>query len=442
MSDTLQEAPVWNWAAWTIVDGELATQATADLFIPFDGVANLADYTNIATQAQAEAAPIIGAAEAIVMNELLAYMQDLAAEEIVPFGEESAFFLSLEYSYHQPSIPAGGNVAAFLTPYVQEWAVARGYNPGPGYVAPPPPTLPTPSQGEKTVVAQGSKITSSTVTGGSSAGVSGDQVSTALAITFNNAMQVLAKVIDDMLPNLAPGQVPQALDQLNSATTVLERQIAGVMSDLDKADTGSLAAQLNGALEALHGLSQEVNTLAEQMATKADSGLEDGINANTAEIAALSTTVGTIVHSSIPELANGLDALIADVGTMDTKLTGTIEPELTKVTQDTAANTTELSGTDKECLDQLCDAINNVTNPIKSGGADSGLLKKLGGLLGTVFAAEGILALVTTFETLLNAPAVYSAVVQDMPTMATWAEQAANVIASDLTWSGPLKAGG
>jgi hypothetical protein len=432
MPDTLQEAPIWDWAAWTIVDGELATQATADLFIPFDGVNNLSDYTTRATQAQAASGDVIGAAEAIVMNELLAYMQDLAAEEIVPFGEESAFFLSLEYNYNQPSIPTTGNIAAFLTPYVQQWAAARGYNPGPDYVAPPPPTLPSPSQGEKSVVTQGSKIAPSTVTGGTPEGVSGDQVSTALAITFNNAMEVLAKVIDDMLPNLAPGQVPQALDQLNSATTVLERQIAGVMSDININVKGSLAGELNGALQTLHGLAQEVNTLADDVAMKADSKIGDDVNANTAAIAALSTTVGTVVGSSIPDLANGLGTLTSTVGSLDTEVNTEIKPQLSQVTDETNANTQMLSGTDKDCLDQLCDAEGNVINPIKDGNATPGLLKKLGSLLGVAWLASALLGIGDAIVTLLDAPLALQAVSQDVEQLASWAESAATSIEANL----------
>lgn len=419
----------------------MATQATADLFIPFDSVTDLQSYTAMANQALTSSTDVLGAAEAIVMNELLAYMQDLAAEDIVPFGEESAFFLHLEYAAGQPSIPTTGNITAWLAPYVSSWAASRGYNPGPDYVAPPPPTLPTPSVGQTTVARGAREVTPSQV---GNTGFTPDQaasIQAAIGIASADILKVQAAVIDAMLPNLKPGQVTQALDQLNTAATVLERQMAGVLSDVNVNIKGSMAAQLNGALEALHGLSQEVNTLAEQMATKADSGILDDVTTNTAEIAVLSGAVKTIMDTSIPDLANGLDALTADVGTMDTKLTNQIEPELSQVSQTTDNLTNELSGTDKECLDQLCDAINNVSNPIKEGGATPSLLKGLGNLL-TKGIELGILAtIVDALVTVADAPVALSAVVQDTELMSKWATSAAGVITKDYSWLGPLPHG-
>ena len=308
-------------------------------------------------------------------------------------------------------------------------------------MAPPPPVLPNPSLGQQSVAKSAQAITPSTITPGLPQGVSPEAVSAALAVTAVDVLWVVAHVIDDMLPNMAPGQVPQALSQLNQAATVLERQMAGVLSDVDVNVKGSMAAELNGALEALHGLSQEVNTLAEQMATKADSGILDDVNTNTAQIALVSGAVtalaGEVTNTVMPEL----DSLNVDVGELDTTVNDQIKPELAQVTEQTTANTLELSGTDKECLDQLCDAINNVSNPIKEGGATPGLLKGLGNLL-TKGIELGILAtIVDALVTVADAPVALSAVVQDTELMSKWATSAANVITTDYSWLGPLPHG-
>lgn len=356
----------------------------------------------------------------------------------LPYTDVQPFFNWLRGPMNMYSIPPSLVQGGGFNQLLAQYAVERLGMDIPTYVAPAPPELPSPSVGQTTVAKGAREVVPSQVASPAISSEQASAISAAIGIATADILKVQAAVVDAMLPNLKPGQVTQALDQLNTATNALENQMTGVLTTLNKNATGSLAAQLNGALEALHGLAQEVNTLAEQMGEKASSQLETDLNTNTAEIGIVGAGLATVVGTTIPVLEGQLGTLTGQVNSITDKVNDDIAPELTKTTAQTAANTDMLSGTDKDCLDALCDAEGNVIDPITEGGATPSLLKKLGGLLGGFFAAEGIMALVTTLETLLNAPAVYSAVVQDMPTMATWAEQAANVIATDLSWSGPI----
>ena len=126
MSDTLQ-GPIVDWAPFVLdAEGNLATQALVNASLPFDTVTDAASFTAASDQMFAEARNILTPAAFGALQEITAYLQDLAAEDIVPYGEESAFFLHLEYAKNVPDIPTTGNIAAFLTPYVQEWAASRG----------------------------------------------------------------------------------------------------------------------------------------------------------------------------------------------------------------------------------------------------------------------------------------------------------------------------
>lgn len=359
----------------------------------------------------------------------------------LPYQSVKPFFNWLRTSQDMVSIPPELVAGDGFNQLLAQYATERLGLTIPTYVPPGPPQLPSPSIGQTTVAKGAREITPSQV---GNTGFTPDQaasVQAAIGIASADILKVQAAVIDAMLPNLHPGQVTQALDQLNTAANALENQMAGVLTTLNKNATGSLAAQLNGALEALHGLSQEVNTLAEQMATKADSGILDDVNTNTAQIALVSGAVtalaGEVANAVMPEL----DSLNVDVSELDTTVNDQIKPELQQVTEQTTANTLELSGTDKECLDQLCDAINNVSNPIKEGGATPSLLKGLGNLL-TKGIELGILAtIVDALVTVADAPVALSAVVQDTELMSKWATSAAGVITKDYSWLGPLPHG-
>lgn len=422
-----------------------------------------ADFQSQLAQVYAQAGEVLSPSQLTLYQEAVNPLGDAVNDGIVPPSQARDFFYWLLGNQDIADIPVV-NTYAFVEGYVVKWAQQNGWatygpNPLPTPIvtqppqsinappplpgaANPPAVLPTPSVGQSTTARGAREIVPTTINPPGIDTGTAQAIQAAVGVATADMLKLQAAITDTMLPNMAPGQVPEALTQLNTAVNALENQMGQVRSGKWPRGFVGLQEAVGGALQALNGLSQEVGILAQQMATKADSGLEDAITAIKHEADGTAATVATVVGTTVPFLEGELGSLTGQVNGLVDTVDNEIKPELSTVTQEAAANTDKLSGTDKDCLDQLCDAEGNVINPITEGGATPSLLRKLGGLLGGLFAAEGIMALVTTIETLLNAPAVYSAVAQDMPTMATWAEQAANVIASDLSWSGPLNAGG
>jgi uncharacterized protein YoxC len=354
----------------------------------------------------------------------------------LPYTKVSAFFNWLRTSQDMVSLPPELVQGDGFNQLLAQYAVERLGLTVPTYIAPGPPELPSPSHGQ-TVVAKGAReVTPSQVPGADLSPASVAAIQTAIGVASADILKVQAAVIDAMLPNLAPGQVTQALDQLNTAANALENQMTGVLTTLNKNATGSLAAQVNGALETLNGLAQEVGILAQDVAMKAESKIGDDVNANTAEIGVLSGAVATIVGTAIPDLAQGLQGLTGQVGALDNTVTNQIEPQLAQTTEQTAANTDTLSGTNKECLDQLCDALNNVTSPIEEGGSTPSLLKQLGSLLTRGLEIGALMSLVEGLVTLANTKIAVNAIISDTETITGWAVKAAGVIETDFDLSG------
>lgn len=365
-------------------------------------------------------------------------LQDAITADELPYEDAAGFFNWLRYTKGEPTISIadaqGGQINAWLVEYGTR---VLGLT-IPGAPAPGPVELPSPSVGQTTVAKGAREVKPAPVEAPTLSQEQATAIQNAIGVAAADILKVQAAVIDAMLPNLEPGQVPQALNQLNTAANALENQIAQVMKTLDADQQGSLAAQLNGALEALHGLSQEVNLLAEQVAEKASSALETSINTNTAEIALVAGELGAVVNTALPALSSQIDTVATQAEATAATVANKVEPELAQVTTTTDNLTNELSGTDKECLDQLCDAINNVSNPIKNGGATPDLLGKLGGLLKKALELGIVASLADVLVTIADAPIAYNAVVQDTLTISKWATDAAGAITADLSWMGPL----
>jgi hypothetical protein len=303
---------------------------------------------------------------------------------------------------------------------------------------PAPAPLPTPSQGQVTTSTAMATVTSSTVTGGTDEGTSAAQVSAALAVTAVGILEVVAKVFDAFLPHMAPGQVPEALGQLNQAVHVLEDQLAVLRATTTGHAVGSLSGQITALQAALALVQTNITDLTNQLAEKADSGLEDDLAGTKSQVSELAGTVGTLSAVTVPALAGGLATLTSTVGALDSEVTDKIAPQLNATTEATAANTAMLSGTDQDCLDELCDAENNVTNPIKEGGATPSLLKQLGSMLGKAFELGLIASFLDGLLTILDAKAAVQGVVSDTEVITAWATSAAQVVEADLSWRGQL----
>lgn len=356
---------------------------------------------------------------------------------IVPPGVAGQFWFWLAYNAGVTLIPAA-TAYAFVKGYILQWLADLGIKTEPFGSSPAPAPLPSPTEGQKTVTGSSQDKGKVTVSGGTAEGTSGAQVSAALGVVFVDAMRVLADVTDAMLPGMAPGQVPQALSQLNAAVNALENQMAQVRAGVWPRGYQAALGALNGGLQALHGLEQEVGILANQMAEKADSALESDIKAAEKQIGDNTAAINTINTMSIPELGAALGTLAGTVGVLQGQVDNQIAPELDATKAEAAATAAELSGTDKECLDQLCEALNAATNPPGSQPAGSSpfsllksLLTKGAEILALMTLADGILGI-------LDMQLAVSGVVSDTTTITRWAEQSAAVITADLTWGGGL----
>lgn len=457
MSDTLQEGPLIDWGIWPEGEDDMPSQMLTEVAIYLDNGDTPADFEERYGEVVASMEQVLDEQQQLAMAGFLNAVSDALQQGELDYGQVAGFTFWLEYNMSQPDIPSDEDIQDVISQWIDQYATTHNLpvpvgrtTPGPlvqgliesaNAASPLPnppqaaPALPSPSQGQQAVVRGTTTIKPSTVTGGTPEGTSAAQVSAALAVTAVDILQVVAHVFDDMLPNMAPGQVPDALGQLNRAINVLENQVSRLMSDVDVNVKGSMGAQLNGALQTLNGLAQEVNILAEDVAEKASSALGTHVNNNSTAIAGVTATVAGLVGSAIPELASGLGSLTGQVGQLEDTVTNKVQPELDKVADQTATNTDTLSGTDKDCLDALCDAEGNVINPITKGGATPSLLGKLGSLLGLGWAVGTLFSLMDAIETLFQAPLALQAVVADVEQLASWAESAAISIEQELPFA-------
>jgi hypothetical protein len=436
--------------------GEGSVLALADWWpdIPYDATADEA-VSAIEAALQSEQADLAPEVFNFV-QETSDAMVDAINDGIVPPGQSGGFWLWLAGAGGLTLI-AAGSAYAITQGKILQWAQSMGWatlvgppEPTPAVqafiesanaamplpsVPVPAPVLPTPTQGQTTVVQGATGITPSTVTGGTAEGTSADQVSAALAVTFVDAMRVVASVFDAFLPNMAPGQVPEALGQLNTAVNALESQMSQVRNGVWPRGFVGLQEAVNGGLQALHGLEQQVNNLTEQMATKADSGLEDAITAVKTEADGTAAQVETILGTTVPVLEGELGTLTGQVNQLTDTVDNTVSPELAQLTTQVQANTDKLNLTDDECLEDLCDTVNNVSKPIENGGATPSLLRNLGSLLGLGWALSTLFGLMTAVATLLDAPVALQVVVEDVEQLASWAESAATSIELELPFA-------
>ena len=438
------------------ITGEGSTLAIADWWptIPLDATPEEA--TNLIEQALQAVQPTLAPEVYDFVQSVSDAMTDAINDGIVPPSQSGGFWLWLA-SAGGLSLIAAGSAYAITQGKIVQWAQSMGWatlvgppEPTPAVqafiesataaspmpsVQVPAPVLPSPSLGQQAVVRGTTAIRPSTVTGGTAEGTSAAQVSAALAVTAVDVLRVVAQVFDDMLPNMSPGQVTAALDQLNAAVNALEAQMQQVRNGVWPRGFKGLQEAVGGALQALNGLEQEVNTLAQDVAMKAESAIGDAVNANTKAVAGVTATVAGLVGSAIPFIEGEVGSLTQQVSDLGDTVTNTIEPELAQVTQDTAANTKMLSGTDQDCLDELCDDQTNVTKPIRNGGATPSLLGKLGSLLGLGWALGTLFTLMDAIATLLDAPVALQVIVADVEQLSSWASSAATSIELELPFA-------
>jgi hypothetical protein len=263
-------------------------------------------------------------------------------------------------------------------------------------------------------------------------------ISTAISVALRDVQKLVAGGIDQMLPNMAPGQVPQALSQLYSAVAILEAQYARMRQQLSGPDDSSVLSTLAAIESTLSEVQDDVIVAEEQLELKAGSSLETQVVGIGDQTTANTSAISTITEQTIPPIAEGLAATTLVANAVNSTVTNDVVPQLATTTEMATQSAATLALTDADCLAELCDAENNVTKPIQAGGATPSLLKSLGGLLGKALELGFAATIIDTLLTIFDAKAAVSGVVSDTETLAAWAESAAGVITSDLSWQGQL----
>lgn len=427
-----------------IIDGELGTESTSAMFgqgIDRYGTVAVTDtpaemLSSLQAETPAELWPSL--------QKMIDQVEDVTGLKWVQPLEVPAFFDWLNVDQGIAAITPDWVDSGQLYNYAYSWAQATGaLPPGIPVAAPatapvPAPVLATPTQGTTTTTDIASTLVQRTVTAPGLTVAEAKAISTAISVALADVQTLVAGGIDKMLPNLAPGQVPQALSQLYSAVRILEAQGAKMRQQLSGPDPGAVGTTLAGIAEALGNMQAEVTTLSDQFALVDPSALEaqvstigDQVNTNTSSLA-------NITENKLPEIGAALAAGAAATSALTTTVDTQVVPQLAQVATTTEANAAMLALTDADCLAGLCDAEGNVINPITKGGATPSLLGQLGNLLKDALYLGLAASIVETILTVFDAKAAVSSVVSDTETLAGWAESAANVIASDLSWQGQL----
>lgn len=337
-----------------------------------------------------------------------------------------------------PQVVASGE----LVDLARRWAGAPApHAPAPAPAPPVPPAKAPPTPAHVAVHAAAITIGDRTVTAPGLTATETQAISKAIAIAYADMLRVQARVVDSYFGTVTPGQLPEALTDLFRASNVLARQVARLSTEVRGKAPAQVSGHLHGAQQAIAGLEKAVAHLREQFGETQPSTLHTHVENNTQAIEHLQTNVHEINTTTVPELAGAVGTLTGVVGALSTVVHKDMAPALAKVETEASAAAKKLALTRDTCLEQLCEDQTNVINPIRRGGATPSLLRGLGSLLGRAFIFSWVASIAGTIATILDAPAMVSAVYQDTSTVEAWAEQAAAVIESDLSWSGGLHVG-
>lgn len=248
--------------------------------------------------------------------------------------------------------------------------------------------------------------------------------------------QLVVRTVDQALGGLQPGQAKTAISRLNSITNQISAQLQAVADIQSEFPPAGTAAELAGIELQLTNLQATVSTLQAAIAAEVPTDLPTQLAEVEAQVKVNTGDIAEIVGTTVPLLAQAIQGNTSVIGSIDSKLTQDIEPELSTLKSDVTANSAKLALTTDECLAALCDGENNVIDPIKNGGATPSLLRSLGSLLGRAFEIGFAATLLDSLVTVLDAKVSLAAVVADTEMVAGWAQSAAGAITTDLSWAG------
>ena len=310
---------------------------------------------------------------------------------------------------------------------------------------PPQPSAPvavgTPATtGQQVVVAAAQGIVNQSVTAPGLTPAEAQAISTALGISVADVYGVVARVVDLMLPLMAPGQVPAALTDLFNAVAVLESQLSPIISGIR--DNGGMATgkQITYLSEAVEGLVAELGTVISQLGDTAPSELQTEITALQGQVGANTSAISTLV-ATVPTLAtvanlNVVEGEVATVGSQLALQAPSAMSESLSTTASVAQDALRIAEDAEACCAAQTENLNNDVNDL--GGPSA--LKSLGQLAGLAFGLTFLAGLVDTLVAVFDLPAAIFGTVADVGTISGYADKVANQVMANTSWADSMAA--
>src|ERR1700677_724020 len=232
----------------------------------------------------------------------------------LPYTDTAKWFQWLRYNAGTEVITKAMVVGGTLLALLRKWDQEQGLPPAKAPTFKSPVPLPTPTHGQKVVTGAAKKLTTQTTTAPGLTKAEALAISEAIGVATVDVLKAQALVIDRMLPGMAPGQVPEALSQLDTAAAILEHQVEALRKQVGTHSVSGVTGTVASLSNAVTALQAEVAALTAELELKAPSALDSHVNdinavvtTNTSEIAHLTHEVG-----NLPTTA-ALTALTAEV---------------------------------------------------------------------------------------------------------------------------------
>lgn len=434
--------------------GELSVDALYEQSSPLRLVTNNTDAERLIDGFLTEADDVLPDEQAAALRATWSVVQGGLADGEIDGAQVPDFWRWLRYDKGVGALTAGLVAGGYLGGRLLDYATAHGYSP-PVVVGPPPSPaepapvtpepkvtlpkppakpapLPKPTEGDKAVNGVAVQVKGQAIPVAGLTQAQANAITKALSVALADASKVTAGAIDAMLPGLKPGQVPEALTDLFRATTVIERQVLRLMTEVHPGAPRSLVGRVSGVSAALVALRGQVAALEAEMAAKSPSGLLSELEGLKRDQAGTEAKVSDL-ERLVPGLATvaNVSNLRAEVNTvveeLDLKHASALDTALNGV-EHTVADLARQARDNEECCTSNT---SNLADTIKSLGGKSALAS-LGQLAKRAFELTALMTLLETVATIINAPLAVSAMVTDTENVSAWATTAASTIAGNL----------
>lgn len=235
-------------------------------------------------------------------------------------------------------------------------------------------------------------------------------ITLALAAIYHNAISVEAMALNHVLANI--GSIDSSLASLKTEVSTVDGRVTTVDNTLK-----STEAALSSEIQGLQG---SVDTLAGQI-----TGIDQQVQQIDTAIAGISTGTQPVDLSGIQSQIDGIDQTLPGLAT--TSQLDTVNSTATQALTEAETIAASLAGIGAlglaatiSDLQACCEANSEITGPIRGGGATSGLLGQLGGLLTKATAIFAGLAILDAINQVWDGQLVDLTTAQTATTVAPW----------------------